>query len=99
MSLVKPPNITMPKTLAAEPSSQYATDFELVRGQDEALGSLEALAWVLEVDAPILYPNAAKGDDGDGDDPGDCAELCLLRAVGFCCLKACRKGVWRGERA
>lgn len=32
MSRVRPPNTTMPKTLAALASSQYATAFELVSG-------------------------------------------------------------------
>lgn len=31
---VRPPNTTIPKTLAALPSSQYATDFELVSGKE-----------------------------------------------------------------
>jgi hypothetical protein len=34
---VSPPKTTIPKTLAAEPSSQYATDFLDTAGQDEAL--------------------------------------------------------------
>jgi hypothetical protein len=33
VSLVKPPNTTIPKTLAAEPKSQYATVFEEVSGK------------------------------------------------------------------
>lgn len=33
MSLVRPPNTTIPNTLAALPSSQYATPFELVLGK------------------------------------------------------------------
>jgi hypothetical protein len=30
---VRPPNTTIPNTLAALPRSQYATDFELVSGK------------------------------------------------------------------
>jgi hypothetical protein len=34
VNLVRPPNTTMPNTLAALPSSQYATDLELVSGKN-----------------------------------------------------------------
>lgn len=37
VSLVKPPNTTIPKTLAADPRSQYATVFEEVSGKNLAL--------------------------------------------------------------
>jgi len=37
VSRVRPPNTTMPKTLAALPSSQYATPLELVLGKDRDL--------------------------------------------------------------
>ena len=33
VSLVRPPNTTMPKTLAALPKSQYATTFSLTSGK------------------------------------------------------------------
>jgi hypothetical protein len=35
VSLVKPPNITIPKTLTALPSNQYATVFEDVSGKKD----------------------------------------------------------------
>jgi hypothetical protein len=34
VNLVRPPNTTIPKTDAALPNSQYATDFELVSGKN-----------------------------------------------------------------
>ena len=36
---VRPPNTTMPKTLTALPSSQYATPLELVLGNDRDLAA------------------------------------------------------------
>lgn len=39
VSRVRPPKTTMPNTLAAEPSSQYATLLLLVSGNDEALAT------------------------------------------------------------
>lgn len=52
----------MPKTDAAEPSSQYATDFELVSGKDDVL--MVALGVVFGASLNVL-PKAPSGDDGD----------------------------------
>jgi hypothetical protein len=44
VSLVRPPNITMPKTLAALASSQYATLLSLVSGKELGRALLFALS-------------------------------------------------------
>jgi len=50
---VRPPNTTIPKTLAALPNSQYATDFELTSGK-----LLFALAELIApVDSAAIPPN------------------------------------------
>ena len=60
---VNPPKTTIPKTLAAEPSSQYATDLELVSGHDEALCVFpEGMSALL-----MLLPNAPSGELEAGD--------------------------------
>lgn len=58
VSRVRPPNTTIPKTLAAEPRSQYATDFLDVSGHDDGLALEDCCA--LE---PIFWLSAPRGDD------------------------------------
>lgn len=86
MSRVKPPKTTMPKTLAADPRSQYATDLELVWGQDEDSGDRG-----LE-DSPMLRLRAPNGDVVEAD------ELWCLNCTGPCDRKALRNGVCRVDR-
>lgn len=75
VSRVRPPKTTIPKTLAAEPSSQYATLLLLVSGNElvfvfftHALGSL-AMVWLSAPsgDEPAFEGAAAeelwRGDD------------------------------------
>lgn len=57
---VRPPKMTMPKTLAAEPRSQYATDGELVCGQEEGLAGLPSCNRTLE--AVNSWPKPPNGD-------------------------------------
>jgi hypothetical protein len=55
VSLVRPPNTTMPNTLAALPSSQYATLFELVLGKLLELERLLADASdVMDASEPMM---------------------------------------------
>lgn len=86
MSRVRPPNTTIPKTLAAEPKSQYATAFELVAGKEE----VEAAVGDVRVVAPIFRPSAPSGDVVDGIDVGAAAELWALD-----CRNAVKNGVCR----
>jgi hypothetical protein len=77
--------MTIPKTLAAEPSSQYATAFELVTGKDEAEGAAEDVADSLAA-ALMLRPRAPRGD------------AVVDTALELCALdwrKAFKKGVCR----
>lgn len=54
---VRPPKTTMPKTLAALPNSQYATDFELVSG-NELFALLEVgIVWPMEVGFVVFLAN------------------------------------------
>jgi len=50
---VNPPNITIPKTLAALPRSQYATDLSLI------LGKLDDLAFVALCSIALVTEGAA----------------------------------------
>lgn len=54
VSRVRPPNTTMPKTLAALPNNQYATDFDVVFGKLLDRGALSAVVpivafWIVAV--------------------------------------------------
>lgn len=55
VNLVRPPNTTIPKTLAALPKSQYATDFELVSGKELFLN--------LSASSTIVLLNETRGED------------------------------------
>jgi hypothetical protein len=59
---VQPPNTTIPKTLAALPSSQYATALELVSGKLEAFFVCAWNGWALSdetnVDVDLLIVQA-----------------------------------------
>ena len=55
VSRVRPPNTTMPNTLAALPRSQYATDFSLVVGKKPG--------FVFPAVCPIDLPKPDKGND------------------------------------
>ena len=55
VSRVRPPNTTIPNTLAALPRSQYATDFSLVLGKKPG--------FVFPGVCPIDLPKTDKGDD------------------------------------
>lgn len=57
--------MTMPKTLAAEPSSQYATDLEFAGVKDEALEEFDVELAIFAVSAK-LRPSAPNGEDVDG---------------------------------
>lgn len=81
---VRPPKTTIPKTETALPSSQYATDLELVSGKELLLAfdsafvglifftaSKEADGWaaaVVLVLELLLRPRTCKGDDNDNGD-------------------------------
>ena len=54
VSLVRPPNTTIPKTLVALPSSQYATTFSLVSGN-----------WALRPTVPALTGFDSDAKDAD----------------------------------
>lgn len=82
VSRVRPPNTTIPNTLAAEPNSQYATESELVAGKEDVEAAFRADREV----APILRPSAPSGDVLGGA----VVELCALDW-----RNAVRKGVWR----
>ena len=56
VNLVKPPNTTIPNTLAALPSSQYATDLWLTSGKPVFVLVLLVLS------IPIVLLNAPSGD-------------------------------------
>jgi hypothetical protein len=73
---VRPPKTTMPKTLAAEPSNQYATLLLLVLGKDEE--EVEDLACWLAV-CWTVWLRAPSGDELAFD--GETAEE-LCRGVG-----------------
>lgn len=47
VSLVKPPNTTIPNTLAALPKSQYATDLSEVSGKNLVLLLLDCSDWLI----------------------------------------------------
>lgn len=54
VNLVKPPNTTMPKTLAALPKSQYATTLSLTSGYRDPLEAFEEVLRILELrEAPV----------------------------------------------
>jgi hypothetical protein len=88
---VRPPKTTMPKTLAALPSSQYATPLELVLGKlllafsavFSATLSSVALDWAIFLVVPIVRTRATRWM-GDGVD----ATAATLAAV---------RGAWRGH--
>ena len=46
---MRPPNITIPKTLAALPNNQYATPFEEDSGKNFLLDALAFSFWALEI--------------------------------------------------
>ena len=98
VSLVRPPNITIPNTLAALPSNQYATDFELVSGKNDFFDT--CVAALAPAPAPaMLFPSSPKGD-GAGTAGLPTEELCLtdFRMVcGPCDRNACRNGVFRND--
>jgi hypothetical protein len=55
VSLVSPPNTTIPKTLAALPSSQYATDLSLTLGKlDFVLEAPSAASATADPEADLL---------------------------------------------
>lgn len=84
--------MTMPKTLAAEPSSQYATDFELVSGHDELFDEFD-LAFVA-----MSCANAPSGEDGDDSGGEATAELWPReKEEGVRWRKAERNGVCRTD--
>lgn len=97
--------MTMPNTEAAEPSSQYATDFELVWGKVD-VGTVDGWAALEGVLLKVL-PKAARGDDGDWAVAAeDCARDPVLTVpapppppplppAGPALRKAWRKGVCR----
>ena len=47
VSLVRPPNTTSPNTLAALPSSQYATALSLVSGKNDFLDVSSRTLWIV----------------------------------------------------
>jgi hypothetical protein len=59
VSRVRPPKTTIPKTLAAEPSSQYATLLLLVSGNDELWVVFFAYVFDLFV---MVWLNAPSGE-------------------------------------
>ena len=71
VSLVRPPKTTIPKTLAALPSSQYPTAFELVSGKNFLLTVLH--------EVPAVWPC-----DGNAEAVAtlrDCRKVMLLYRV------------------
>lgn len=85
----------MPKTLAAEPRSQYATDLCEVSGQDEeeVVDEWFGLAFRL-----MLWLRAPSGEDMDDDCAVGDEDWYRLRTLRRGCLKASRKGVRRVDR-
>lgn len=49
---MRPPNVTIPKTEAALPSNQYATDFELASGKNFLLAGAFAVAVMVSLRDP-----------------------------------------------
>lgn len=84
---VSPPNTTMPKTLAALPSSQYATDLELVSGKK---------AFFARVDLALMPIVLLSEPSGDAVPFAEGMVLCAGACVDWD-RKACRKGVWRRD--
>jgi len=92
VSRVSPPNMTIPNTLAAEPSNQYATDFELVSGHDELFDEVDL------VFVAMSCANAPSGDVDDDDGGAAIAELWLRENdEGVRWRKAERNGVCRTD--
>lgn len=87
VSLVRPPNTTIPKTLAALPRSQYATTLSLVFGNNEDLVGFLAVSAFRLIDL-------LREESVDGPPKGDVSASLLeamVRRVGD--LKAFRNGV------
>ena len=87
VSLVRPPNTTMPKTLAALPRSQYATTLSLVSGKNDDLTDdlvLSGFRWI-----DLLREKSVEGPP-EGDATASMLEV-TVRRVGD--LNAFRYGV------
>jgi hypothetical protein len=63
VSLVQPPNTTIPKTLAALPRSQYATIFSVTSGNLEVLPELPIFLLKLVKGEDTLLPTAPADDE------------------------------------
>ena len=85
VSLVNPPNTTIPKTLAALPKSQYATALSLISGNEFDFGFARFAADL----TPIVPLKAARGDV--------VLSTACFGAWVVCDLKAWRKGVCRTD--
>lgn len=87
VSLVRPPNTTIPKTLAALPRSQYATTLSLVFGKNEDLVDFLALSAFRLID--LLKEESVEGHP-KGDASASLLEAMVRRVED---LKAFRYGV------
>lgn len=104
MSLVRPPNTTIPKTLAALPRSQYATVLDDVSGKDDdelflfcpaASPSLDCAASPLSAAAAVFCRVALEFAEAENKrvDSNLLAASYLLLTLDCCCVPhPCTKG-------